>query len=57
MSHAFSEKALREQEGIIQSCVTLLLTQLQRRAEDDIVDLSAWYNFACEYMPMIWMML
>ncbi|KAF7586588.1 hypothetical protein BBP40_008645 [Aspergillus hancockii] len=44
LSHAFSEKALREQEPILQSYVDLLV----RRLHDSVsgpVDMTEWYNY------------
>ncbi|KAL1963922.1 hypothetical protein VTN77DRAFT_7728 [Rasamsonia byssochlamydoides] len=46
LSHAFSEKALREQESILQSYVDKLLEQISLRCASGPVDLVAWYNFA-----------
>lgn len=47
-SHAFSEKALRSQEDLIQKYVDLLMRQLRDRAANPttaIVDMVKWYNF------------
>jgi cytochrome P450 len=45
LSHAFSEKALRAQEGLIQSYVDLLVQRLgEHAAEDKEVDLRTWYS-------------
>ncbi|KKA23236.1 Cytochrome P450 [Rasamsonia emersonii CBS 393.64] len=46
LSHAFSEKALREQESILQTYVDKLLEQVSARCASGAVDLVAWYNFA-----------
>lgn len=43
LSNAFSDKAMREQEPLLQSYVRLLLDQLRKRA-DQPVDLVKWYN-------------
>ncbi|KAJ5935122.1 Cytochrome monooxygenase lcsI [Penicillium verhagenii] len=47
MSHAFSEKALRDQESLIQSYVDLLVDRLdgQVTAANDAIDMCCWYNF------------
>ena len=45
LSHAFSEKALREQEGILTSYVTKLLEQLRKRCAMGPVNMVSWYNF------------
>ncbi|KAK6383769.1 hypothetical protein LTS17_003061 [Exophiala oligosperma] len=47
ISHAFSEKALRGQEGIMQSYVSLLIRRLQAHAtsSNPVVDMNKWYNF------------
>lgn len=47
LAHAFSDKALREQEGTIQSFVNLLVHRLGEQIEQStpIVDLSRWYNY------------
>ncbi|KAL9593652.1 MAG: hypothetical protein Q9219_007453 [cf. Caloplaca sp. 3 TL-2023] len=45
LSHAFSEKALREQEGILQAHVSKLLRQFSRTCNTGAVDLVAWFNF------------
>ncbi|CAJ0547479.1 Ff.00g042330.m01.CDS01 [Fusarium sp. VM40] len=47
LSHAFSQKALHSQEGIMRHYVDLFMTQLTERAHQGIdVNLVAWYNFA-----------
>ncbi|KAJ5280754.1 Cytochrome monooxygenase lcsI [Penicillium angulare] len=47
LSHAFSEKALREQEGLIQSYVDLLVDGLNKEISrsQDTVDMVRWYNY------------
>ena len=45
LSHAFSEKALREQESILQLHVNKLLNQLSSRCETGPVNVVAWFNF------------
>ncbi|ERF77220.1 hypothetical protein EPUS_05789 [Endocarpon pusillum Z07020] len=45
LSHAFSEKALREQEGILQTYVSKLLEQLSLRYTAGPLNMVAWYNF------------
>jgi cytochrome P450 len=45
LSHAFSEKALREQEGIIQGYVNKLLDQLSARADSGPQNMVDWFNF------------
>lgn len=46
MSHAFSEKALRGQETIVQGYLELLIRKLTERAEKgETVDMVSWYNF------------
>ncbi|KAF5703768.1 cytochrome P450 monooxygenase [Fusarium globosum] len=47
-SHAFSEKALRSQEDLLQKYVDLLMQQLHQRAANPttaIVDMVRWFNF------------
>ncbi|QKX57679.1 uncharacterized protein TRUGW13939_04797 [Talaromyces rugulosus] len=47
LAPAFSQKALLEQESIIQGNVDLLLDQLQKRAQQGLAsDLRAWNNYA-----------
>lgn len=49
LSHAFSEKALREQEDFIASYVTLLVQKLDEQVHgpaEGKVDIQKWYNFA-----------
>ncbi|CEO60361.1 hypothetical protein PMG11_04990 [Penicillium brasilianum] len=47
LSHAFSEKALRDQEGLIQSYVDLLVERLNGEiaASRETVDMTQWFNF------------
>ncbi|CAI6335388.1 unnamed protein product [Periconia digitata] len=46
VSHAFSDKALRDQEDIFKHYVGLLLSKLKERAaEKKPVDMVKWYNF------------
>jgi cytochrome P450 len=45
LSHAFSEKALRGQESIMQSYVDLLVQRLaEHAAEDRNIDIMTWYS-------------
>ena len=46
LSHAFSERALKEQEGILQACTDLLIKRMHDhvKAEKE-VDICAWYSF------------
>ncbi|KAK3368610.1 putative benzoate 4-monooxygenase cytochrome P450 [Podospora didyma] len=46
LSHAFSERALREQESILQSYSTNLCSQLEEFCRNGPVDLFDWYTFA-----------
>lgn len=47
LAHAFSEKALRDQEGLITGYVDTLITKLrsQIRQGASIVDIKSWMNF------------
>ncbi|KXG47021.1 Cytochrome P450 [Penicillium griseofulvum] len=46
LSHAFSEKALREQESLVQSYVDMLVERLKGTiSSQETVDMSQWYNF------------
>lgn len=46
LSHAFSEKALREQEDLITSYINLLIEKLSEAAESGSkLDMVKWYNF------------
>ncbi|KAH7150522.1 cytochrome P450 [Dactylonectria estremocensis] len=44
LSHAFSEKALREQEGELAKYCTKLLAQLEAECAGGAVDLAEWYH-------------
>lgn len=47
LSHAFSEKALRNQEDVMDRYVNLFIDRLRTRAlEGTIIDIVQWYNFA-----------
>ena len=48
LNHAFSDKALREQEPLIQTYVNLLVQRLQEVCEEgnSVVDMTRWYNYA-----------
>ena len=47
LAHAFSDKALREQEGILQSYIDLLIHRLRDQVEQGKpeVDMTRWYNY------------
>jgi cytochrome P450 len=46
LSHAFSDKALREQETLVKGYIDLLITKLCLLADQNMsVDLVKWYNF------------
>ena len=47
VSYAFSEKALRGQEDIMQSYVALLIQRLQKHSKSStpVLDMNMWYNF------------
>ena len=48
LSHAFSEKALREQETLVRPYVDLLMSRLRREVQRDPenkVDIAKWYNY------------
>lgn len=47
LSHAFSDKALREQEPLIQDLVNLLIQRLheQVKEEKEVIDITRWYNY------------
>ncbi|RDW56984.1 hypothetical protein BP6252_13937 [Coleophoma cylindrospora] len=48
VSHAFSDAALRSQETILNHYFALLVSQLQKRADDpnvESVDMTRWYNY------------
>lgn len=44
VSHAFSEKALVEQQGILTKYIDLLITRLRERVGEPKLDMVAWYN-------------
>ncbi|CAG7558796.1 unnamed protein product [Fusarium equiseti] len=47
LSHAFSQKALRGQEGLINHYVDLFIERLTQKAQQgEAVNMVAWYNFA-----------
>ncbi|PYH95259.1 benzoate 4-monooxygenase cytochrome P450 [Aspergillus ellipticus CBS 707.79] len=46
LSHAFSDKALSEQEPLIQSYVDLLITRLRAMAKaSKLLDIAEWYDY------------
>lgn len=45
VSHAFSDKALREQEGILKNYVKLLVEKLTKASQHGEVDMVRWYNY------------
>lgn len=53
VSHGFSEKALREQEPIIQEYADLLMSRVYRSGESgqQYVDMVKWYNVSSSF-PM-----
>jgi len=47
LSHAFSDKALRSQEPLIQSFVDLLISRIGEHAvQGKSIDITRWYNYA-----------
>lgn len=44
ISHAFSAKALEEQQGILKGYIDLLVQRLRERVRQT-VDMVSWYNF------------
>ncbi|SPO05597.1 related to isotrichodermin C-15 hydroxylase (cytochrome P-450 monooxygenase CYP65A1) [Cephalotrichum gorgonifer] len=47
LSHAFSEKALRNQENVLNHYVDLFITKLKAKAQEgEVIDIVQWYNFA-----------
>ena len=46
LTHAFSDKALKEQEGLIVSYIDLLIQKLEEKVKSDqrVVDMVCWYN-------------
>lgn len=49
LAHAFSEKALREQEGVLVTYCTRLLDQLEARCHEGPVDLAEWYQLTSKF--------
>lgn len=45
LSHGFSERAIREQEPVVQSYVDLLIRGLHQRAKEGPQDMVAWFNW------------
>lgn len=45
LAHAFSEKALREQEPFFQEYVDLLMRRLRQHAASGPIDIVQWWNF------------
>jgi cytochrome P450 len=45
LSHGFSEKAIREQESVVNAYVDLLIRKLHKRARDGPQDMVAWFNW------------
>ena len=45
LAHAFSEKALREQEPLIQDYINLLMKSLHVAAEEGPQNMVPWYEF------------
>ncbi|OBT62545.1 hypothetical protein VE03_07403 [Pseudogymnoascus sp. 23342-1-I1] len=45
VSHAFSDKALREQEPLIKGYIDLLIQRLHEHAASGPLDMVAWYNW------------
>lgn len=47
LSHAFSDKALRDQESLIQGLVDLLVHRLHEQVQEKVpaVDIMRWYNY------------
>ncbi|KAF5963416.1 Isotrichodermin C-15 hydroxylase [Fusarium coicis] len=46
LSHAFSEKALRNQEDLMKIHIDLLITRLKSKANNgEVVDMVRWYNY------------
>jgi hypothetical protein len=44
LAHAFSEKSLRAQEGLIKGYVDLLMERLRERG-GQVVDMVQWFNY------------
>lgn len=45
LSHAFSERALREQEPLMKVYVDLLIAKLHKRVDEKRLDMVDWYNW------------
>ena len=45
LSHAFSDKALREQEPLIKGYIDLLISRLHENAAKKAQDMVSWYSF------------
>lgn len=45
LAHAFSEKALKEQEHLIQTYFDLLMTRLHAQADDRPINIIDWFHF------------
>lgn len=45
LAHAFSEKAVREQEPLIQEYVDLLMSSLHEAADEGPQNMVSWYEF------------
>ena len=45
LSHAFSEKALREQESILMMYTNKFLDQLSSRSTSGPINMAAWFTF------------
>lgn len=47
LSHAFSDRALRDQEPVVQNLVDLLIQRLNERIEEgkESTDIMTWYNY------------
>ena len=45
LNHAFSDKAMREQEPLIQEYIDLLMKSLHQAAEEGPQNMVAWYQF------------
>ena len=46
VSHAFSDKALKEQESMIKGYASLMVERLREKAVQGAVNVVDWYNFA-----------
>ena len=49
LSHAFSEKALREQEGILLTHINKLVGRLVEESAKGPVNIVRWVNFVSEF--------